>query len=72
MKSSTGHSHPALRRTQFTTIPLVVGSLTGRYVGLHAAGTSILACDYSGVSDAFAPFWIVSESGLFMKYGFER
>ena len=61
MKSSTGHSHPALRRTQFTTIPLVVGSLTGRYVELRAAGTPFLRANYSGVIDAFAPFWIVSE-----------
>ena len=72
MKSSTGHSHPALRRTQFTTIPLVVGSLTGRYVGLHAAGTPFLHANYSGVSGAFVPVWILSERGLFTKHGSER
>jgi hypothetical protein len=72
MKSSTGHSHPALRRTQFTVVPLALGSLTGRYVGLHAAGTPFLRASYSGVSGAFAPFWILSERGLFTKHGFER
>ncbi len=48
------------------------GSLTGRYVGLHAAGTPFLHANYSGVSGAFAPVWILSERRLFMKYGFER
>jgi hypothetical protein len=72
MKSSTGHSHPALRRTQFTVVPLAVRSLTGRYVGLHAAGTPFLRANYSGVSGAFALFWILSERGLFTKHGFER
>jgi hypothetical protein len=72
MKSSTGHSHPALRRTQFTIVPLAVGSLTGRYVGLHAADTPFLRANYSGDSGAFAPFWILCERGLFTKHGFER
>jgi hypothetical protein len=72
MKSSTGHSHPALRRTQFTIVPLAVGSLTDRYVGLHAADTPFLRANYSGVSGAFAPFWILSERGLFTKHGFEQ
>lgn len=72
MKSSTGHSHPALRRTQFTIVLLAVGSLTGRYVGRHAADTPFLRANYSGDSGAFAPFWILSERGLFTKHGFER
>ena len=55
-----------------TIVPLAVGSLTGRYVGLHAADTPFLRANYSGVSGAFAPFWILSERGLFTKHGFER
>jgi hypothetical protein len=72
MKSSTGHSHPALRRTQFTIVPLAVGPLTGRYVGRHAADAPFLHANYSGDSGAFAPFSILSESGMFTKHGFER
>ena len=55
-----------------TIVPAAVGLLTGRYVELRAAGTPFLRANYSGVSDAFAPFWIVSESGLFTKHSFER
>ena len=66
MKSSTGHSHPALRRTQFTIVPLAVGSLTGRYVGLHAADTPFLRANYSGDSGAFAP------SGSYAREGCSR
>jgi hypothetical protein len=53
-------------------VPLAVGSLTDRYVGLHAADTPFLRANYSGVSGAFALFWILSERGLFTKHGFER
>jgi len=53
----------------FVIVLLVVGLLSSRYVESYGAEITFLRANYAGISGAFAPVWIASESGLFTKYG---
>lgn len=56
------------RKCLMTGILWSVLVLNGSSMG-RAAESNLVRANYSGISGAFAPFWIAHEKGLFAKYG---